>query len=61
MVENVVVNKREVRYFSPQLGVRLFVMDAGDMTCASLPRLWWTSFLNGEEPTLRMAKKDIPA
>ena len=31
------------------------------MTCASRPRLWWTSFPNGEESALRMARKDIPS
>ena len=54
------MNEHETHYFNTQLGVQSFVMDAGDMTCASRPRLWWTSFLNGEESALRMARKDIP-
>ena len=61
VVENVVMNEHEAHYFNTQLGVQSFVMDAGDITCASRPRLWWTSFLNGEESALRMAKKDTPA
>ena len=55
------MNEHETHYFNTQLGVQAFVMDAGDMTCASRPRMWWTSFLNAEESALRMAKKDIPA
>ena len=49
VVENVVMNEHEAHYFNTQLGVQSFVMDAGDMTRASRPRLWWTSFPNGEE------------
>ena len=61
VVENVVMNGHEAHYFNTQLGIQSFVMDAGDMTCASRPRLWWTSFPSGEESALRMAEKDIPA
>ena len=55
------MNEHEAHYFNTQLFVQSFVMDAGHMTCASRPRLWWTSFLNGEESALRMARKGIPA
>ena len=61
VVENVIMTEHEAQYFNAQLGVQAFVMDAGDMTCVSRPRMWWTSFLNAEESALRMAKKDIPA
>ena len=55
------MNHRETQHFDNQLGTRAFIMDAGDMTCASRPRFWWTSFFSGEESALRMAKKDILA
>ena len=60
VVENVLMNAHETHYFDKQLGAQAFIMDAGDMTRASRQRFWWTSFLNGEESALRMAKKDIP-
>ena len=43
VVENVVMNHHETQHFDNQLGTRAFIMDAGDMTCASRPRFWWTS------------------
>ena len=61
VVENVIMAEAEAQFFNAQLGVQAFVMDAGDMTCVSRPRMWWTSFLNAEESALRMARKDIPA
>ena len=39
VVENVVMNAHEAHYFNTRLGVQSFIMDAGDMTCASRPRL----------------------